>query len=291
MKLKAFFESKSKQGKISNEEFNKVVETLPDLEIPDVWVNLFDQEFMTAERALSEPKVYNKIRAEQLDAVDKIITDYLPLVDDKAKVDIQNEKSTFNKLKMLKDGFSASLEKVKTENPSNDEKIKELNKNNQELVNRLAAEKKQWEVTLTEKEKKFEEEKKAMKLDWTLDKKVGEYTFADEYKDVKTHLTKTIVDKIKTENVLIQDDTGNILVHEKTESGATKQKFNGNDPVTLDKLLEEPLKPFLKKNNAGDKPPAPGQRSAPTGRQTNLDGLDPNKMTLQQLRASGIRTL
>lgn len=287
MKLKDFFQNKNKQAKISNEDFNKVVETMPDLDIPDVWVNLFDNEFLTRERAVADQKIYAKIQAEQLDAVDKILVDYLPIVGDDDKVSIQNEKSTFQKLKLLKDGISKSIDRIKTENPSNDEKIKELTKQNQDYVSKIAAVNKQWETTITEKEKAFENHKKGMQLDWSLDKKLGEFTFADEYKDVKSTLTKTIIDKVKTENVLVLDESGNIQVHEKTESGVTKQKFNGNDAVTLDKLLEEPLKPFLKKNNGGDppKPGTPQQRQTP-GRQTD-GNIDPNKLTLQQRRQLG----
>lgn len=287
MKLKDFFLNKNKQAKISNEDFNKVVETMPDMDLPDVWVNLFDNEFLTRERAVADQKIYAKIQAEQLDAVDKIVVDYIPLVGDDDKVAVQNEKSTFQKLKLLKDGIAKSIDRIKTENPSNDEKIKELTKQNQEYVSKIAAVNKQWETTLTEKEKAFEEHKKGMQLDWTLDKKVGEFTFADEYKELRPTLTKSIIDKIRTENVLVLDESGNIQVHEKTDSGVTKQKFNGNDAVTLEKLLEDPLKPFLKKNNAAD-PPKPGaaaQRQNP-GRSTD-GNPDPNKLTLQQRRQLG----
>lgn len=289
MKLKDFFLNKNKQAKISNEDFNKVVETMPDLEIPDVWVNLFDNEFLTRDRAVADQKIYAKIQAEQLDAVDKIVADYLPLLGDEDKVAVQNEKSTFQKLKIAKDGIAKSIDRIKTENPSNDEKIKELTKQNQEYVSKIAAVNKQWETTLTEKEKAFESQKKGMQLDWTLDRKLGEFTFADEYKELRPTLTKTIIDKIKQENALVMDESGNIQVHEKTESGVTKQKFIGNDAVTLDKLLEDPLKPFLKKNNAADppKPGTPPQRQTP-GRQT-IETVDPNKLNLRERRQLGAK--
>lgn len=290
MKFLQFFESKSKQGKIAlDEEFKKKLEAMTE-EVPDVWINLFDQEFLTRERAVADPKVYDKIRAEQLDAVDAIMKDYLPLLDDKDKVDIQNEPKTFNKLKMLAPAFQKTIEKIKTENPSNDEKVKELTRINQEYVNKLAAEKKQWETTLTEKEKQFEEQKKVMQLDWTLDKKVGEYTWADDFKGLRPSLQKGIIDKIKAENVLVLDSDGNIQIHEKTESGVTKQKFNGNDPVTLDKLLEDPLKPFLKKNNKDGEPAKPVIGNKPLSRGTSPD-IDPNKMTLNQMRKTGTRVI
>jgi len=75
MKFLQFFESKSKQGKIALEdEFKKKLEAIAD-EVPDVWVNLFDQEFLTRERAVADPKVYDKVRAETLNAVDAIVNE------------------------------------------------------------------------------------------------------------------------------------------------------------------------------------------------------------------------
>lgn len=286
MKLVTFFETKSKQGKIAlSEDLKKKLEAV-DVDIDDVFVNLFDQEFLTRERAVSDPKVYDKIRAEQLDAVDAIVKDYLPLLDDKDKNDLASEPKTFNKLKMLKDAFNRKIEKVKAENPNNDDKVKELQKINQEYVEKMKSMQSDWEGKEKELNSKFETEKKGMKLDWTLDKKVGEYTFADEFKEVKGTLVKTILDKVKGENVLILDDNGQIQVHEKTEAGVTKQKFNGNDPVTLDKLLEEPLKPFLKKNNGAGTGAAATQQNnggGQQGRSTNPPiTKDPANMTLQE---------
>lgn len=287
MKLAAFFEKKAKQGNIAlNEELKKKLEGV-EIDIDDVFVNMFDQEFLTRDRAVNDKVVNDKIRAEVLDATDTILKDVVPFLTDKDKVEFQNETKTFTKLKLLKDALGRTIENVKKENPSNDEKVKELTKINQEYVDKWAAEKKQWETTITEKDKKFEEEKKVMRLDWTLDKKVGDYTFADEFKEVKGTLVKTILDKVKGENVLILDDNGQIQVHEKTESGVTKQKFNGNDPVTLDKLLEEPLKPFLKKNNGAGTGAAAAQQNNGGGTQGRSTTPPINKdranMTLQEL--------
>ncbi len=253
MKALQFFESRSKQGKINlDEEFKKKLEAL-DLDVPDVWINLFDQEFLTRERAQADPKVYDTIRGEVLDGVKLNIKEYLPHLLQEDQEAISKEPKAFNQLKMLKDALPKAMEKIKTENPSSDEKVKDLQKVNKELVDKVSA----LTADFTNKEKEirkgFESEKKDMKLGWTLDKKLGDYTFADEFKEVRQNLTDAIIGKIKTENVLILDDaTGQIQVHEKLESGATKQKFNGNDAVTLEKLLEEPLKPFLKKNNGAN---------------------------------------
>lgn len=287
MKAKDFLQKLTRQGKINNEDFNKVIETFPDIELPDVWANMVDESFLTRERALSDQKVYDTIRGEVLDGVKLNIKEYLPYLSPEDQEIIGKEPKAFNQLKMLKEAFGRSIEKIKTENPSNDEKVKELQKVAEGYVKQMAAQKTEFENKEKELRTVFDAEKKGMKLDWTLDKKMGDYTFADEYKEVRPHLTKGVIDKIKAENVLILDDNGQIQIHEKLESGVTKQKFiNGSEPVTLEKLLEEPLKPFLKKNN-GTGNGAGGQQQqnggGGSGRQNpNPPNLDPSKMTLRQ---------
>lgn len=288
MKALQFFESRSKQGKINlDDDFKKKLEALGDFEIPDVWINMFDQEFLTRERAQSDPKVYDTIRGEVLDAVKLNIKEYVPFLLPEDQEAINKEPKGFNQLKMLKEAFPKAIEKIKSENPSNDEKVKELQKVNKEYVEKLSAQKTEFENKQKELQQGFEAEKKGMKLDWTLDKKLGEYTFADEFKEVRPYLTKSVIDKIKAENVLILDEqSGQIQVHEKLESGATKQKFNGNDAVTLDKLLEEPLSKFLKKNNGGNAGGQNGQQgNNGSGRQNSTPAppKDSSKMTLREL--------
>lgn len=288
MKTKAFFEKISKTGKITNEDFTKAIETLPaEHEIPDVFVNLFEDSFLTRERALADNKVYDTIRGEVLDGVKLNIKEYLPYLQPEDQEAIQKEPKAFNQLKMLKDAFGKTVEKVKASAPpSNDEMLKDLKKANEDYVKQITTQKTEFENRQKELQAKFESEKIGMKTDWTLDKKLGEFTFADEYKEVKPHLTKGIIDKIKSENVLMLDENGQIQIHEKLESGATKQKFNGNDPVTLDKLLEEPLKPFLKKNNKDADPPIPGD---PSRRQPQtFQPKDPSKMTLREIKMASL---
>jgi hypothetical protein len=288
MKTRSFLEKISKQGKIANEDFTKALETLPEThELPDVFVNLFEENFLTRERAQADPKVYDTIRGEVLDGVKLNIKEYLPFLDPKDQEEISKEPKGFNQLKMLKEAFGRSLENVKTQNPSTDEKVKELTKINKEYVEKLTAQENDFKKQFKEKESAFLAEKQGMKTDWTLDKKLGEYTFADEYKEVKPHLTKGVIDKIKSENVLILGEDGQIQIHEKTESGVTKQKFNGNEPVTLDKLLEEPLKPFLKKNNSTATGAAAQGANGSQGRTTQTTAIkDTSKMTLRELNRS-----
>jgi hypothetical protein len=62
MKLKDFLEKKNAQAKIQNEDFAKSLANIPEVELPDVWVNLFDENFLTRERAESDTKISQKIK-------------------------------------------------------------------------------------------------------------------------------------------------------------------------------------------------------------------------------------
>lgn len=287
MKARAYFEKITKQGKINaSEDFTKFLDTLKDdQEIPDVWVNMFENEFLTRERAKADDKIYDTIRGEVLDGVKLNVREIVPFLSPEDQEAILKEPKGFNQLKMLKPAFEKAFQAVKEQAPpSNEEKEKEYKKQLKEMADKLAAQKNDFEAKEKETLQRYESEKKSLLLDFSLNNKMGEFTFADEFKEVKPTLVKSILDKIKGENVLVLDEaTGSIAVHEKTETaGVTKQKYNGNDPVTLDKLLEEPLKPFLKKNNAGT-PPAQGRESG-SGRSTTPQiAKDPQKMTLAEL--------
>jgi ABC-type sulfate transport system substrate-binding protein len=95
MKAKDFLKKVAEQGKINNEDFNKVVETFPEVELGEVFPNLFQESFLTRERAEADPKISQKIKAETLNAVDAKIAKLLPLVDVKDREEIEKEPSSY----------------------------------------------------------------------------------------------------------------------------------------------------------------------------------------------------
>jgi hypothetical protein len=281
MKAKDFLKKVNDQGKINNEDFNKALETFPDQELPDVWVNLFNEGFLTRERAVADPDITKKIKAETLNAVDANMKKILPLLDARDREEIEKEASSYKKIEMLEKAIPNLLSKVKGENPSTDEKVKQLEKNVQEFADKVTTVTREKDEYIKTIQAQHEQEKSNLKLDWTMDKKLGDYTFADEFIPIKQAIIKNIVDTVKGSNTLQLDEKGQIVVVDIDPSTkVAKPKFNGNDPVTIDSLLSEPLKNFLKKNNSQDdkKKPEPGRR-----RETPED-VDPSKMTLQERR-------
>jgi hypothetical protein len=172
--------------------------------------------------------------------------------------------------------------KAKGENPNVDEKVKQLEKNVQEFADKVTTVTREKDEQLKAVQKQHEEEKANLKLDWTLDKKLADYTLADEFIPIKGAIIKNIVDTVKTSNSLQLDEKGQIVVVEIDPATKTaKPKFNGNDPVTIDSLLAEPLKNFLKKNNSKEDKT---DKTDKTKRRETQDDFDPSKMTLAQRR-------
>lgn len=281
MTAKNFFKKVAEQGKINNEDFNKVVETFPEVELGEVFPNLFQESFLTRERAEADPKISQKIKAETLNAVDAKIAKLLPLVDVKDREEIEKEPSSYKKIELFEKAIPNLVTKAKGENPNVDEKVKQLEKNVQEFADKVTTVTREKDEQLKAVQKQYEEEKANLKLDWTLDKKLADYTLADEFIPIKGAIIKNIVDTVKTSNSLQLDEKGQIVVVEIDPATKTaKPKFNGNDPVTIDSLLAEPLKNFLKKNNSDGKEKG---KPEPKRRETQGD-IDVNKMSLHQIR-------
>lgn len=251
MKAKAFFEKINKQGKINNEDFNKAIEKFTDdQDIPDVWVNLFEENFLTRERAASDFELTKKIKAETLNGVDEKIKAFFPLLDPTDRETIEKEINTYKKVESIPGYLQKVLDKAKTANPSNDEKIKEYEKTVKEREDMIAKIKTEFATEKDTLQKQYSDRERTMQVDWSLQNKFGEFTFADEFSkpEDKKAIIELISTKVKSGNALALDEKGQIVVQE-IVNGVPKQKYNGNDPVTIDSLLAEPLKPFLKKNN------------------------------------------
>jgi hypothetical protein len=121
----------------------------------------------------------------------------------------------------------------------------------------------------TKLQQQFEERERTMRVDGGLQSKFNDFTFADEFSkpEDKRAIIELITTKVKAGNSLAMDEQGQIIVQE-VVNGVPKQKYNGNDPVTIDSLLAEHSKTFLKKNNGdgGGEPKPPAQPRQPNTR-------------------------
>lgn len=287
MKSKDFFKKLKSDGKINQAEYDGFIDAVPEFDIPDKAVEAFESSFMTAERAITHPEVNSKLRAELLDPVDRDIAkllehdlkDYIPHEEVSR---LKGEKSTYKKVGGLGPAVLEAIKKLKT-SPSTDEdtkkKLKTLEESNQELIGKIESINKEYstkeETIKSEWEKKFHD----YRLDGELEKMSNSFTLAEAYEETRPAITKVTLADLKSKHSLsLGEKDGQIAINVLDKEG--KPKFNGNSPVTINQLLEEAYKPFIKKNNSDDK-------SKEQNRETRTPVDQQNQNTQ---RRTGVRT-
>lgn len=259
-KSKEFFSLLKEQGKISNPKFDELIEKIPDFEIADEAVSAFEEKFMTVSRATSHPEVTQQVRALALKPfnrdIEKIIATISEIdkpTSDKIQSLVQGSSpDTYKRMEVLSNSLGDLFNKVKT-TPGDDEELKkELKKKEatiQEALDKLSNVQKEF----TEREKgiktDFENKLHEFKLDGELEKLAGTFTLAEAYEKNRRETNDIILTAVKKSNLLkLGSKDGQTIVQVLDENG--EPRYNGNSPVTINQLLEEKYKPFLKQSNA-----------------------------------------
>lgn len=293
MKSKEYFSKLKSQGKITLEDFDKFVETLPEFDLPDPIVAAIEDKFLTRDRASQDKDVYRKIYAEALNGVDATIKTFYPSITEKDRAAIDGEVNTYEKLKILDAAWKKQYEALKTTAPDAAKLNEEYQKNIHELTEKLNVAQKEKDKFVSEQEGKIKEiqaksekELKAFKIKTDLTGKLAQFEFAKEFTEhpkVKTNTFNTILGEL-LKNELDYDDQGQIIVQE-ISNGVAKPKFfpGTNDQVTIEKLLEAETSPYLKRNNSDGNGSQGGQNTPPP---RTTDNGSTKGMTLAQRRAA-----
>lgn len=258
MKLKDFFTKLKADGKINQAEFITAIESAPDWEFPDKAVEAFESSFLTLDRASTDKTVHTKLKREILDPVDQELKPIIAFIDQHdrfASSEIDKMTSTYDKIKGIQKHFPAIVEKVKKA-PEDEEvkkKMKSVEETNQELLQRIEKMNKDY----SEKEKFFETEadKKInnFRTNMELEKLANSFKFGKAFSDdtVRKDITKVKLDALRAKHTLqLVDKDGQAQIQVTDADG--KPLFNGNSAVTINQLLEEEFKPYIKANNVGD---------------------------------------
>ena len=256
MKYKEYFSKLKEQGGINNEDYNKFLDSVADGELPDAVFQLLENTFITPDRAVTHPEVDKKMRHNLLNPVDQDIKELLKFLPAELVLDIENEKSTYKKMETLKKAIPAALQKAGKAPEDADIKKKLAEKQSiiDELTQKFEKANGEWSGKEQKLKADYDKQFTDYKLDSELEKMANSYTFADAYKDTRPAVTKALLSEIRAKHHLelaTKDGQTSIQVMELGEDGKPRgPKFNGNTPVTIQTLLEEPFKPFLKQNNA-----------------------------------------
>jgi hypothetical protein len=264
MKLKDIFLKFKEQGKISDPEYDAILDKIPDGEFPDKLFKLIEDNFLTRERAVTDPQVSKEIWGKALWPVDKEIENFINILDpiDRALAletksltkDLGNGKvvpDTFRQLEKLRSSLPGVLDKIKA-TPAQDEdskkKVKQLETTIQEMTDKFTTlendHKKNVKTVQDDYEKKFHD----YKLDGELDKLGNSFTLAEAYDKNRQAISKVLMTDIKALHALkLGEKDGQPFIQVLDDKG--QPKFNGNTPVTINELLTEKYKPFLKQSN------------------------------------------
>lgn len=251
MKYKDYFSTLKTQGKISNEAFDKFLETVPEGEFPDDVFQVLESTFMTAERAYAHKDVAGKLRGEILDPLRNDIKEMLKHLPANIVMDVEKEESVYKKLAAINKGLPEAFQKA-AKAPNDEEakkKFQEIQAANQELLAKFEKVNSESEKYKKDLQSEFDGKIKSYKLDSELERRANSFTFAEAYKETRGPLTKAILNELKSKNKLeLVEKEGEYDIQILDENGTPR--FQGNTPVTINALLEEPFKPFLKMNNA-----------------------------------------
>lgn len=259
MKSKDFFTKLKKDAKITAPEFDALIEATPEFEMPDAGIDAFESAFLTIERASTDKAVNTRIRREALDAIDRdlhemIDVDLKDYVNPDKRESLKKNQNTYEKIKSLSGIVTEVLKKSKNGQPLDEDtkkKLKALEETNQDLLSRI--EKANNELQEKERfyEKQSEEKINSYLKKSELQKLAKNIKLASEFEKARDHISESILGKIEATNNLVYTETdGQAVIQVLDKEG--KPRFNGNSAVTINQLLEDGFKPFIKQNNAGD---------------------------------------
>jgi hypothetical protein len=255
MKIKDFLTKLKTDGKINLPEFEEYLKTAPDAEIPDVVTKAIEDNFMTLERAAVNHGIHSKIKREVLDPVDNEMNDLFDQYKDiiEGAESFKTDTNTYNKLKNLKKALPEAIKKLKG-SPVTDEETKkklvEYEKTIQEFGDKFTQAQKEYNAKLKETDTGWETKFHDFRLHSELEKLSNKYTLAEAFEETRPAITEVNLTKIKQSNRLkLGEKDGRPVIFVNDEND--KPKYNGNTPVTVDSLLDEAYKPFLKKSETG----------------------------------------
>jgi hypothetical protein len=279
MKLVEFFKKLKENGKISHADYDKFLESVPELDFPDTAYGEFENKFLTIDRAKAHPEVNNKLRAELLDPVDR---DFEKLLDFDLKdyieqgraSELKGEKSTYKKIAALGPLMLDAIKKVKAK-PETDEdtkkKLQLLEDTKNDLLKKIESANSEFSTKEKELKSNYEKQLKDYRLNGELEKLANSYTLADAFEPKRSAITKVTLAELRSlHNFDLGENNGQAEVQVMDKDG--KPLFNGNTQVTAKSLLDDAFKAYVKQSDSPN-PQKPHQET----RKFQTEGGSPNQ--------------
>jgi len=286
MKIKDFFKSLAEKANIKNADLDTVLaaSTLNDIDIPDSFNAEVNNAYLTRDRALNDPNIVAELQKKSnksaYDTFDQKIKDFLPFVNDKELVDkINAEPQSFQKWDLLKAGLKGTLDTI--QETAKGKVNADANKILEEKTKEIKTLTDTYEARLKSEADKLNE----VFVNSSIKTKALAYNFADAYKPLKENIADLVVANIKKGYKVALDEKGNVKLFQQVGDSLV-EAFEGNEKLTIDKLLEKETKQFVAVSN--------GTTEKETKETYIPEVGDRSKMTLAEMRAiqtNGVKTL
>jgi hypothetical protein len=246
-----------------------VIKKLDEVELPDEVQTKFADVFISRERAKNDDSIIEHIVKEERKKIFKVVDEKIkPLLEflpEENRNIINNEYQTYTKMDMLKPGFAKAFESTKGKVSEDVRKVED------EWSAKLKKSQEDHQKELELQQSRFKE----AELDNHLKYKLQNYTFADSFLPIKDALIKTAIIDLKSKPYKLALENGSVAVREEKD-GTLRDVFEGENKVTIDKLLDGFVANFIRKNNAGEgeapkEEPGKSRTTEPTGKESLQD--------------------
>lgn len=263
MKLKAFIEKLKKDTGSTIPEFDAAIAAVPDVEIDDKVVAEYESKLYTADRAANDAgiagKIATKAKSEVWDRFDGMIKAYEPFLDAEAYKEVASAQKTFDRMEKLQDAVKATLDKAKAAGQQAPPELKALQKQIQDMDKKYHDDIKAKESEWQKKYEAQEQNLKGVNLDFILKNKIFKHQFAKEFETMRDQIANFLIQDLKKAHLLSLTNDSDVLV-QYDENGTVRDRYDGNNKVTVDSLIEKGVAQFIKKNNAGDQSDSGGNQ-------------------------------
>lgn len=285
MKTKDFFKQLAVTAGITNPDLELFLaaSAIPE-ELPDSFNAEVQNKYLTRERALNDANIVAELQKKSnksaFETFDKKVEDFLPFIQDQELVaKIKAEPQSYQKWDLAKAGIKATFEGIEEKTKG---KINlDANKILEEKNNEIKALKTAHETEIKAQNQRLND----IFITSKLKEKTLAYNFADSFKPLKESIADLVVGNVKKSYKVDLDEKGSIkLLQQAGESWV--EAFEGNEKLTIDKLLEKETKQFVAVSNG---------QSKETAKATFVPEIgDRSKLTLAEIRANqanGVATL
>jgi hypothetical protein len=288
--VQEFLKDLAVKGKIdqSNPDFATVIGAsgLKEVELPQVFIDQFNKGFLTKDAALNDKDIYDThektARGKLFGIMDNKVNQFLAAfgdyLTDEQKAEIKNTPDTPTKLDLInKYGPVAIQEKLKTTTTAGKPSEEDKRKLEEEFNAKVKATREEVEKEWTEKLKAKEQEHQAEQVSNFIAQKIFSYNLLDNIPGGKDFLADATIHSLAKEYTLIYEK--GVGVHLRRKDDPEKEVFVNNTKMTVDTVLNEKLKDYVKKSDTASN----GATSTPNRSPFSAPEKPASKMTLQEM--------